>query len=303
MVYISQGRVLIQGIAPALKLGYLQRMQAYGTNLVGAVGAGYGGQTQGGLPVFDLVESAVEALGPVYTSVIFVPPYAVLDAALEAIAAGIQQIVLIGEGVPPLDMVQLMTHADAHDTLILGPNSPGLIIPGQTLLGIHPTHCYTPGPVGIVSRSGSLTYEVARSLTQAGLGQSMSISIGDDAIVGSAFGPWLQILEDDEATQAIVLVGEAGGDSEEQAARHIQEFINKPVIAYVAGRSVPVQRRTGHASTLLKSHILGLSPEVGSISSKLSALAAAEVALAQRLSQIPDLVRRVLQPSPTAVAS
>lgn len=295
MHFSPDSKVLIQGIADPLGATYAPLMRAYGTNLVAGVSPGQGGQTRAGVPVFDLVEKAISVVGEVDTSIIFVSPYAALDAALEAIAAGIRQIILITDGMPPLDMVSLLRQAEATETLVVGPNSPGIIVPGQVLLGIHPTEFYTPGPVGLISRSGTLTYEIALELTQAGLGQSIGVSIGGDAIVGSTIPQWLQILDEDEHTEAIVLVGEIGGDSEEAAAHYIAEAIDKPVIAYIAGRTAPRGRRMGHAGAIIDSQIAELGTDIGTADSKINAFERAKIPVAHRPSEIPELVKQVLK--------
>lgn len=295
MNFTIDSRVLVQGIAELPGSIYAPLMKTYGTNVIAGVSPGYGGQVLSEIPVFDLVEVAVSELGPVDTTVIFVPPFEALDAAMEAIAAGIQQIVLVTEGMPPLDMVTLLRKAEATETLLIGPNSPGIIVPGQLLLGIHPAEFYTPGPVGLISRSGTLTYEIALELTRAGLGQSIGVSIGGDAVVGSSFPQWLQILDEDDNTEVIVLVGEIGGDSEEAAAHYIAEAIDKPVIAYVAGRSAPRGRRMGHAGAIIDSQVLELGSEVGTAESKINAFKRAKIPVADRPSQIPAMVKKALK--------
>jgi succinyl-CoA synthetase alpha subunit len=225
------------------------------------------------------------------------PHYLVLDAALEAIAAGIRQLVLITEGVPPLDLVSLSRKAEATETLVVGPNSPGIIVPGQLLLGTHPAEFYTPGSVGLVSRSGALTYEVALELTRAGFGQSIALGVGSDRIVGSSFQQWLQILDEDDHTEVIVLVGEIGGDSEEVAAQYIGEAIDKPVIAYIAGRTAPKGQMMGHAGAVIASQVADLGLHVGTAESKIAAFKHVKVPVADRPSQIPDLVKKALHPT------
>lgn len=294
MNFTENSRILIQGITEPLGRVYAPLMQAYGTQVVAGVSPGAGGETIADIPIFDLVEQAVYSLGMVDTAVIFVPPYAVLDAALEAIAAEIRQLILITEGVPPLDMVRLLRKAEATETLVVGPNCPGIIVPGQILLGIHPSEFYTPGNVGLISRSGTLTYEIAQALTQAGLGQSIAVGIGGDRILGSSFQQWLQILEEDDQTEAIVLVGEIGGDSEEVAAHYIAEVIDKPVVAYLAGYSAPKGQFIGHAGAIIASQIAGLGADLGSAESKLAAFRKAKIPVADRPSQIPELVKKVL---------
>ncbi|WP_414566367.1 MULTISPECIES: succinate--CoA ligase subunit alpha [unclassified Anabaena] len=283
-------KVLIQGFSEFITATHVAQMKAYGTNLVAGVNPGCGGQQLYGLPVFDLVEEVVEKFGAIDTAIICVHPYQVLDAALEAIASNIGQIIIISAGVPPLDMVQLLRKTEAHETLIVGPNSPGIIVPGKILLGTQPSELYTPGSVGIVSRSSTLTYEVAWELTKAGLGQSISVSIGSDAIVGSSFLQWLQILDEDETTEAIVLVGQPGGGSEEAAAGYITEAIDKPVIAYIAGRHAPLTKNWRQGGTLAA--VIGRDPNFGTAQSKLAAFKEAQVSVAERPSLIPQLVRK-----------
>ena len=295
MNFSPNSKVLIQGVVEPLGATYAPLMQAYGTNVVAGVSPGHGGKVRQGIRVFDMVEQALSIVGAVDSTIIFVQPYAALDAALEAIAAGIRQIVLVTEGMPPLDMVSLLRKAEATETLIVGPNSPGIIVPGQLLLGLHPGEFYTPGSVGLISRSGTLTYEIALELTQAGLGQSIGVCIGGDAIVGSSFPQWLQILDEDEHTEAIVLVGEIGGDSEEAAAHYIAEAIDKPVIAYVAGHTAPKGRRMGHAGAIINAQIAELGTEVGTAESKINAFQRAKIPVADRPWQIPELVKKVLK--------
>lgn len=295
MNFTPNNRVLIQGVAEPLGSVYTPLMQSYGTNVVAGVSPGYGGKVFHGIPIFDLVEMALLAVGEIDTTIIFTPPYAALDAALEAIAAGIRQIILITEGIPPLDLVSLLRKAEASETLVVGPNSSGLIVPGQVLLGIHPTEFYTPGSVGLISRSGTLTYEIARELTQAGLGQSMGVCIGGDTVVGSSFPQWLEILDEDESTEVIVLVGEIGGDSEEAAAHYIAEAIDKPVIAYVAGHTAPKGRRIGHAGAIIASQVSELGGEIGTANSKTTAFERAKIPVANYPSQIPTLVKKALR--------
>lgn len=297
MNFTSDSKVLVQGIAEPLGSLYAPVMSAYGTSIVAGVSAGHGGETIEGIPVFDLVEQALEQRGSVDVAVIFVPPYAVLDAALEAMAAEIRQLILITEGVPPLDMVRLLREAEATETLVVGPSSPGVIVPGKVLLGTHPPYCYSPGSVGVISRSGTLTHEVALELTRAGLGQSIAVGIGGDRILGSSFQQWLQILEEDEQTEVIVLIGEIGGDSEETAARYIAETIDKPVVAYIAGATASKGQPTGHAGAIVASKIAGLGAEIGTAESKMSAFKQAKIPVADRPSKIPNLVEQALKKS------
>lgn len=294
MNFTQNSKVLVQGITEPLGSIYTPLMKAYGTNVVAGVSPGYGGQELEGTPVFDMVEQALSSVGPVDTTILFVRPYLALDAALEAIAAGVRQIILITEGMPPLDMVHLVRVAEATDTLIVGPNCPGIIVPGQVLLGTHPSELYMPGPVGLISRSGTLTFEVALELTRAGLGQSLGVGIGGDSIVGSSFPQWLQILDEDENTEVIVIVGEIGSDSEETAARYIAEVIDKPVVAYIAGRTVPKGKHMGHAGAIIAFQIAEGGAEIGTAESKIAAFKRANIPVADRPSQIPALVKKAL---------
>jgi succinyl-CoA synthetase alpha subunit len=294
MNFSSTSKVLVYGIAESLGSLYTPMMAAYGTPVVAGVSSGSGGQAIEGVPVFDLVEQAVAAVGAIDTAVIFVPPYEVLDAALESIAAEIRQLIVITEGVPPLDTIRLIREAEATETLVVGPGSPGVIVPEKLLLGTHPPHCYGAGCVGVISRSGTLTYEVALELTQAGIGQSIAVGIGNDRILGSSFQQWLQMLEEDEQTEAIVLIGEIGGESEETAAQYIAEAIDKPVVAYVAGTKAPKGQPLGHAGAIITARIPGLGGEVGTVESKLAAFKRAKIPVADRPSKVPALIKQAL---------
>lgn len=286
-------KVIIQGFSEFISATHVTQMKAYGTNLIAGVNPGCGGQKIYDLPIFDLVEEIIEEYGSIDTTIISVHPYQVLDAALEAIAANIRQIIIISPGVPPLDMVKLLRIAEAHETLIVGPNSPGIIVPGKILLGIQPSEFYQPGKIGILSRSTTLTYEIARVLSDAGIGQSISVSIGSDAIVGSSFIQWLQILDEDEDTEAIVLVGQPGGGSEEAAARYITEAIDKPVFAYIAGINAPPAKYGRTTGTLAS--VVGRNPDFGSAKGKQIALSEAGIPVAQSPSEIPKLLHKVLR--------
>jgi succinyl-CoA synthetase alpha subunit len=286
-------KIIIQGFCEFISATHVAQMKAYGTNLVAGVNPGGGGERVYGLTVFDLVEEVVSNFGVIDTTIICVHPYQVLDAALEAIASSIRQIIIISPGVPPLDMVQLLRKAEATETIVVGPNSPGIIVPGKILLGTQPSEFYTPGPVGILSRSTTLTYEIARELTSADLGQSISISIGSDGIVGSSFLQWLQILDEDETTKAIVLVGQPGGDREEAAAQYIAEAIDKPVVAYIAGKQAPHINQWRQSRTLAA--VIGRDPDFGTVKTKLAAFSQANVPIAERPSQIPELVKKALK--------
>ncbi len=291
----SDNKILVQGILEPLGLMHTPLMQTYGTQIVGGVSPGHGGEQVHGVPVFDLVEQAIASVGAIDVSIIVVQPYAAFDAVLEAIAAGIRQLILVTAGIPPIDMVRLSRKAEVTQTLILGPNSPGVIIPDQILLGTHPEHCYRPGRVGLVSRSGTLTYEIAFELTHAGLGQSIAIGVGNDPIVGSSLQYWLNWLELHDSTDVIVMVGEIGSTSEEIAARYIAKAIQKPVIAYVAGQRVPHPQPLGHAQAIAASRLAQAAADQSTAASKITALRKAGILVADRPSEVVRLVKRELR--------
>lgn len=290
-----ESKVLVQGITQPLASYHAARMKAYGTNVVAGISAGQGGQQLHGIPVYDLVEQALSETGPCEASIIFAQSYWVLDAALEAIEAGIPHIILVTGGIPPLDMVRLLRKAQATDTLILGPGSSGIIVPGKVLVGTQESEFYTSGSVGLISRAGNLTYEVALSLTQADLGQSIAVNLGTDAIVGSSFIPWLQVLAADKATKAIVLVDQTGGGSEEDTAEYIAKAIDKPVIAYVAGWHTPMDKQIANASAIIAAQLSGPITQATTAQHKVAAFKQAKVPVAERPSQIPELVRKALK--------
>jgi succinyl-CoA synthetase alpha subunit len=257
---------------------HTKRMVAYGTNVVAGVTPGRGGDTVPGtqVPVFDSVKEAVDKTGAT-VSVIFVPPYLVLDAGLEAIDAGISLLVVITEGMPPQDTAKLVSVAKAKEVRMVGPNCPGVITPGQTLLGILPGMIFKPGPVGMVSRSGTLTYEIALALTNADHGQSTCVGIGGDPVKGMEYPEVLTLFGNDPETEIIVLIGEIGGSAEEEAAAFVKANIKKPVVAYIAGQTAPPGKRMGHAGAII-------SGGKGTAASKMEAMKAAgiEVALTPR---------------------
>ncbi|MGH2415199.1 MAG: succinate--CoA ligase subunit alpha, partial [Microcystaceae cyanobacterium] len=285
----------IQGITEPLGSHYAARMKAYGTNIVAGVSAGQGSQQIDEIPLFNLVEEAIAAIGAIETTLIFVEPYAVLDAALEAIASEIGQIIIISRGVPPLDMVRLLKKAQSTNTFVLGSGSQGLIVPEKFWLGISEPQFYIPGEVGIISRTDNLGDEIALSLTQAGCGQSMAISLGTDGIIGTTFEQWLQILEEDDTTEAIVLIGQPSGSAEVKAAEYIAEAIEKPVIAYIAGLHSPVERSFGDAATIITNQLSYSAPTNNTNKQTLAAFKQAKISLAKRPSEIPDLVKKALE--------
>lgn len=280
-------RVVVQGITGREGSFHAQQMVAYGTQVVAGVTPGKGGQTVGGIPVFDTVRQAVLER-QANTSIICVPARFAADAILEAADAGISLIVCITEGIPTLEVVRVRRCLEGGHARLIGPNCPGIITPGQAKVGIMPGQIHLPGPVGVVSRSGTLTYEVVYALSQAGIGQSTCVGIGGDPVIGTDFVDVLRFFESDAETQAVVLIGEIGGNDEERAADFIRGAMRKPVVAFVAGRSAPPGKRMGHAGAII-------SGGSGTADEKMRALRAAGAAVANLPGEIPALVRERLQ--------
>ncbi len=243
-------RVLVQGITGKEGAFHTLRNRSYGTQVVAGVTPGKGGQDVEGIPVFDTVAQAV-AETEADASLVFVPAPFSADAILEAADAGVRLIVCVTEGIPILDMARAYNYLRGRDHILIGPNCPGLISPGKANMGIIPGEICTEGPVGLVSRSGTLTYQVMNDLTQQGVGQSTCIGIGGDPIIGTNFITALSLFEQDPQTRVVVLIGEIGGNDEEQAARYIDEHVTKPVVAYVAGFTAPPGKRMGHAGAII----------------------------------------------------
>ena len=275
-------RVLVQGITGSQGLFHTEKMLEYGTCIVGGVTPGKGGQSALGLPVFDTVEQAVRATGA-NASVIYVPPAFAADSILEAAQAGLDTVVCITEGIPILDMVVVRRFLEGKKTRLIGPNCPGIITPGQTKLGILPGDICKPGRVGVVSRSGTLTYEAVDQLTALGIGQSTAVGIGGDPVKGTGFVDVLQAFEQDEQTLAVLMIGEIGGVGEEQAALYARDHMTKPVAAFIAGRCAPPGRRMGHAGAIL-------SGGQGGAQDKIDAIRACGIPVADT----PDLLGNVL---------
>ncbi|PSF38410.1 CoA-binding protein [Aphanothece hegewaldii CCALA 016] len=294
MKWTPESKILIQGITTPMGSSYGTRMKAYGTNIMAGIGVGSGGQLIDEIPIFDLVEDAIAQVGDIETTLIFGDPYQVIDAAYEAITANIKQLVLISGGVPPLDMVKLLKKAQETNTFILGSGSQGLIVPGKVWLGTSEPFCYTPGRVGLISRSDRLTDEIAFRLSQAGLGQSISVSLGTDSLIGSTFEQWLQILEEDEETDVIVLVGHPSGSAEISAAEYIASTIEKPVIVYLAGLHTPIDKKFDDAMSIMANQLSYIDAKPSPEQQILSRFQDAEVQIADRVCEIPEWVKLVL---------
>jgi len=279
-------RLIVQGITGNEGRFHAEQMIAYGTNVVGGVVPGKGGQTVLDRPVFNTVLEAVEATGA-NASVIYVPAAFAADAALEAIEAGLPLVVIITEGIPTLEMMTVYWEARHRGTVVIGPNCPGVISPGKAKVGIMPGHIHRPGRVGVISRSGTLTYEIVNELTTNGFGQSTCMGIGGDPIIGTSFVDALKMFADDDETDAVVLIGEIGGTDEETAAEFIKSEFEKPVFAFIAGLTAPPGKRMGHAGAII-------SGGHGTAAEKIRALEAAGVPVAQRPDQIAPLVREKL---------
>lgn len=247
-----QSKILIQGITGRDGAFHARQMKDYGTQVVAGVTPGKGGQQVEGIPVFDSVAEAKAATGA-DVAVIYVPAKFAQAAILEDIVAGIPFVICITEGIPVLDMVTVKQALKGTSIRLLGPNCPGVISPGECKVGIMPGHIHKPGPIGVVSRSGTLTYEVVYNLTMAGIGQSTCVGLGGDPIIGMRFVDILQMFENDPQTKGIVMVGEIGGEDEQKAAAFIKEKVNKPVVAFIAGRTAPPGRRMGHAGAIISS--------------------------------------------------
>lgn len=276
-------KVICQGFTGRQGTFHSEEAIAYGTQMVGGVSPGKGGQTHLGLPVFNTVHKAVEETGAT-TSVIYVPAQFCKDSILEAVDAGIRLIICITEGIPILDMLMIKEKIDQSDTIMIGPNSPGVITPGECKIGIMPGYIHSPGQVGVISRSGTLTYEAVKQITDIGLGQSSCVGIGGDPIVGSNFINILKLFQDDTQTEIIVMIGEIGGSAEEEAAKYIKKNITKPVIAYIAGMTAPEGKRMGHAGAIITSG-------KGTAREKLAALNAAGVTMVHSLTDLGKAVR------------
>jgi len=245
-------KVIVQGITGRDGGFHASKMKEYGTRIVGGISPGKGGMTAAGVPVFNTVEEAVEKTGA-NASVIFVPAPFAADAILEASYAGIELVVCITESIPVKDIIHIMPLLKRNGTKLVGPNCPGLITPGESLIGILPGMIFRKGNIGLISRSGTLTYEVVNILTENSLGQSTCVGIGGDPVAGLYFTDLLEMFENDPGTEGVVLIGEIGGDAEERAAAFIKEKMSKPVVAFIAGQTAPPGKRMGHAGAIISS--------------------------------------------------
>jgi succinyl-CoA synthetase alpha subunit len=279
-------RVIVQGFTGREATFHSEQCLAYGTNIVGGVVPGKGGTKHLGLPVFDTVHAAVAATGA-NASVIFVPPAYAADAITEAADAGVGVVVAITEGIPTADMVKVWRFLATRPTRLIGPNCPGIISPGECKIGIMPGHIHKPGNVGVVSRSGTLTYEAVDQLTRLGIGQSTCIGIGGDPIIGTNFIDAVRLFNEDPETAAIVMIGEIGGTAEETAAAFIRDHVRKPVVGFVAGQTAPPGRRMGHAGAII-------SGGSGKAEDKMRAMREAGISVCMTPAEIGERVKELL---------
>ena len=283
----EQTRVVVQGITGKEGSFHARGCLEYGTKIVGGVTPGKGGMLHEGIPVFNTVAQAITEAGA-NTSLIFVPPIFAADAILEAADAGIGVIVCITEGIPALDMVKVSRCLQGHASRLIGPNCPGVISPGKAKVGIMPGHIHIPGPVGVVSRSGTLTYEAVGQLTQRGIGQSTCVGIGGDPIIGTSFVDCLRLFQEDPGTKAILLIGEIGGTAEEEAAGFVDAHMDKPVVGYVAGMTAPPGRRMGHAGAII-------AGGKGTAAEKVAAMEAAGIQVCRSPAEMGGTVEKALR--------
>ena len=282
----KNSKVLVQGVTGRDGSFHALKMRSYGTNIVGGTSPGKGGQNVEGIPVFNTVAEAVEKTGA-DTSIIFVPAPFSKDAMFEAADAGIKLIVCITEGVPVMDAVAAQHYIKLKGARLVGPNCPGLISPDKSMVGILPTNIFKKGGTGVISRSGTLTYEIVDSLTKSGFGESTAIGVGGDPVVGLYFEDMLQLFQDDPETDSIVLVGEIGGDAEERAADFIKKNITKPVVAFISGRQAPKGKQMGHAGAII-------TTGSGTAAEKIAAFEAVGVPVAKETSEIPTLLKQLM---------
>lgn len=280
-------KVIVQGITGRDGSFHAAKMKEYGTQVVGGTSPGKAGQEVAGIPVFNTVKDAVAATGA-NTSIIFVPAPFAKDAMLEAIDGGVKLVVCITEGVPTMDAVICQRYAKLRGVQVIGPNCPGLISPEQSMVGIMPANIFKKGHTGVISRSGTLTYEVVKNLTDAGLGQSTAVGVGGDPVVGLYFEDLLQMFQDDPDTDSIAMIGEIGGDAEERAAQFIKEHVTKPVAVFISGCQAPPGKKMGHAGAII-------SGNSGTAASKVAAFEAVGVPVVKETCEIPEVLKRQMK--------
>ncbi|RMF48344.1 MAG: succinate--CoA ligase subunit alpha [Deltaproteobacteria bacterium] len=284
----KETRVITQGITGATGLFHAQGCRDYGTQMVGGVTPGKGGTTIDGFPVFDTVEQAVRETGA-NASVIYVPPIGSADAIMEAVDAGIELVICITEGVPVLDMVKVKRFMEDKSSRLIGPNCPGVITPEECKIGIMPGYIHKKGPVGVVSRSGTLTYEAVWQLTSRGIGQSTCVGIGGDPVNGTSHLDVLKMFEEDPETESVIMIGEIGGDAEEQAAEFVRDHMTKPVAAFIAGATAPKGKRMGHAGAII-------SGGKGDAASKKAFLRECGISVADSPAEMAEALLKVWKP-------
>jgi len=277
-------KVIVQGITGSAGLFHATQCREYGTQVVGGVTPGKGGTEVEGFPVFDTVEDARRRSGA-NASLIFVPAPFAMDSMIEAVDAGIELVICVTEGVPTLDMVKVKKYMEGKNSRLVGPNCPGVMTPGEAKVGIMPGYIHTPGRVGIISRSGTLTYEVVQALTNADIGQSTCVGIGGDPVQGSNFIDILKLFKDDPETKSVALIGEIGGIEEEKAAKYIADEFNKPVAAFIAGKTAPPEKTMGHAGAII-------SGGRGTAAAKIKALNEAGIDVASIPEELVDIIKR-----------